>query len=29
MAFDKKKYDHSFAKDNYDRIALNVKKGDK
>ena len=29
MAFDKKKYDQSFAKDNYDRIALNVKKGDK
>lgn len=26
MAFDKKKYDQSFAKDNYDRIALNVKR---
>lgn len=29
MTFDKKKYDQAFAKDNYDRIALNVKKGDK
>lgn len=29
MTFDKKKYDQTFAKDNYDRIALNVKKGDK
>lgn len=27
--FDKKKYDQKFQKDNYDRIALNVKKGDK
>ena len=29
MGFDKKKYDQQFQKDNYDRIALNVKKGDK
>lgn len=29
MTFDKKKYDQQFQKDNYDRIALNVKKGDK
>lgn len=29
MVFDKKKYDQKFAKENYDRIALNVKKGDK
>lgn len=29
MTFDKKKYDQKFAKDNYDRIPLNVKKGDK
>lgn len=27
--FDKRKYDQQFQKDNYDRIALNVKKGDK
>ena len=29
MTFNKKKYDQEFAKENYDRIALNVKKGDK
>lgn len=29
MTFDKKKYDQKYQKDNYDRIALNVKKGDK
>ena len=29
MVFDKKKYDQNFQKDNYDRIALNVKKGEK
>ena len=29
MGFDKKKYDQKFAKENYDRIALNLKKGDK
>lgn len=29
MTFDKKRYDQKFQKDNYDRIALNVKKGDK
>lgn len=29
MVFDKRKYDQKFQKDNYDRIALNVKKGDK
>lgn len=29
MVFDKKKYDQQFQKDNYDRIALNVKKGEK
>lgn len=29
MTFDKRKYDQQFQKDNYDRIALNVKKGDK
>lgn len=29
MTFDKKKYDQQFQKENYDRIALNVKKGDK
>ncbi len=27
MTFDKKKYDNKYQKDNYDRIALNVKKG--
>lgn len=29
MTFDKKKYDQQFTRDNYDRIPLNVKKGDK
>lgn len=29
MGFDKKKYDNQFQKDNYDRIALNVKKGER
>lgn len=29
MTFDKKKYDQDFIKKNYDRIALNVKKGDR
>lgn len=29
MTFDKKKYDQNYAKNNYDRIALNVKKGDR
>ena len=29
MTFNKKKYDQQFQKENYDRIALNVKKGDK
>lgn len=29
MTFDKKKYDQQFTKDNYDRIPLNVKKGEK
>lgn len=29
MVFDKKKYDQQFQKENYDRIALNVKKGEK
>lgn len=29
MTFDKKKYDQEFTKKNYDRIPLNVKKGDK
>lgn len=29
MTFDKKKYDQKFAKENYDRIPLNVKKGEK
>lgn len=29
MKFDKKKYDQQFTKDNYDRIPLNVKKGEK
>jgi len=29
MTFDKKKYDQQFQKENYDRIALNVKKGEK
>ena len=29
MKFDKVKYDNKFQKDNYDRIALNVKKGEK
>lgn len=27
--FDKKKYDQKFQKDHYDRIALNVDKGEK
>jgi len=27
--FDKKKYDIQFQKENYDRISLNVKKGDR
>lgn len=27
--FDKKKYDAKFQKDNYDRISLNVKKGER
>lgn len=27
--FDKKKYDQQFAKEKYDRIALNVAKGEK
>lgn len=27
--FDKRKYDQKFAKDNYDRIALNVQRGEK
>ncbi len=29
MTFDKKKYDQQFTKENYDRIPLNVKKGEK
>lgn len=29
MTFDKKKYDQKYAKDNYDRVLFNVKKGDK
>ena len=29
MTFNKKKYDQQYQKENYDRIALNVKKGDK
>lgn len=29
MTFDKKKYDQKYAKENYDRILFNVKKGDK
>lgn len=29
MTFDKRKYDQQFTKDNYDRIPLNVKKGEK
>lgn len=29
MTFDKKKYDQQFIKENYDRIPLNVKKGEK
>lgn len=29
MTFNKKKYDQQFTKDNYDRIPLNVKKGEK
>lgn len=29
MTFDKRKYDQEFVKKNYDRISLNVKKGDR
>ncbi len=29
MTFNKKKYDQQYAKDNYDRVLFNVKKGDK
>lgn len=29
MAFDKKKYDQDYAKTKYDRIPINVKKGDR
>lgn len=29
MKFNKVKYDNEYAKNNYDRIALNVAKGDK
>ncbi|MDE6016515.1 MAG: hypothetical protein K2H41_12610 [Acetatifactor sp.] len=29
MAFNKKQYDQKFAKEHYDRIALNVNKGEK
>ncbi len=29
MTFDKKKYDQKYVKNNYDRIPLNVKKGEK
>lgn len=29
MTFDKKKYDQAFAKEKYDRIPLNVKKGER
>lgn len=29
MTFDKKKYDQRYAKENYDRVLFNVKKGEK
>lgn len=29
MTFNKSKYDQQFTKDNYDRIPLNVKKGER
>ncbi len=29
MTFDKKKYDQKYVKDNYDRIPINVKKGER
>lgn len=29
MSFNKAKYDNQFQKDNYDRISLNVKKGER
>ena len=29
MTFDKKKYDQKYAKENYDRVLFNVRKGDK
>lgn len=29
MTFNKSKYDQQFAKENYDRIPINVKKGEK
>ncbi len=29
MTFNKRKYDQQFTKDNYDRIPLNVKKGER
>lgn len=29
MTFNKKKYDQKYAKDNYDRIPINVKKGER
>ena len=29
MAFNKQKYDQQYVKSNYDRIPINVKKGDK
>lgn len=29
MTFDKKKYDQAYVKDKYDRLPINVKKGEK